>query len=296
MLKTKKDFMEFGEFLQNSVQEFFPDTDREDDVQNIPGWSIFSIVTIPPKFHCHFRQWAGNPFHYVIEYGENKYSQHNKKLAQLDLTRVIENESLYTWYLSKPTNIFTKNIYDKLFEYYDEIPLEYREQVKEQKALLGANSTIKKPGYLFVDNKTLVEFQDKFIDFLKTLYESVEKRIELKPKRNVQKVFDFEDLEAEEGYRQDKVYLYTTRNRDIVNKRKELDNYTCQFCGFHLEINGKHLIECHHKNPLSEGDVRITNINDLVSLCPTCHRIVHLRKPPFTIEEVKLILRNKSKE
>jgi len=286
MLKTKKDFMEFGEFLQNSVQEFFPDTVREDDVQDIPGWSIFSIVTIPPKFHCHFRQWAGNPFHYVIENG-------NRKLSQLDLTRVLENESLYTWYLSKPTNTFTRNIYDMLFEYFKEIPSDYRKQVIDQKVYLDSNPTIQKAGYLFVVNATLDELQEKFINFLKTLYESVEKRIELKPKRNVQKIFDFEDLEAEEGYKQDKVYLYTKRNREIVDKRKELDNYTCQVCGFHLEIKGKHLIECHHKNPLSEGDVRITSINDLVSLCPTCHRIVHLRKPHFTIEEVKLILRNK---
>lgn len=286
MLKTKKDFMEFGEFLQNSVQEFFPDTVREDDVQDIPGWSIFSIVTIPPKFHCHFRQWAGNPFHYVIENG-------NRKLSQLDLTRVLENESLYTWYLSKPTNTFTRNIYDMLFEYFKEIPSDYRKQVIDQKVYLDSNPTIQKAGYLFVVNATLDELQEKFINFLKTLYESVEKRIELKPKRNVQKIFDLEDLEAEEGYKQDKVYLYTKRNREIVDKRKELDNYTCQVCGFHLEIKGKHLIECHHKNPLSEGDVRITSINDLVSLCPTCHRIVHLRKPHFTIEEVKLILRNK---
>ena len=286
MLKTKNDFMEFGEFLQKSVEEFFPNTVREDDVQFIPGWSVFSVVTIPPRFHCHFREWAGNPFHYVIENG-------NRKLAQLDLTRVVENKNLYTWYLAKPTNIFTKSIYDKLFEYYNEIPAEYREQVQDQKVYLHSNPKIQKAGYLFVVNATLDELQDKFIDLLKTLYESVEKRIELKPKRNVQKVFDFEDLEAEEGYKQDKVYLHTTRNRDIVNKRKEFDNYTCQVCGFHLEINGKHLIECHHKNPLSEGDVRITNINDLVSLCPTCHRIVHIRKPPFTIEEVKLILKNK---
>jgi len=293
MLKTKKDFMEFGEFLQQSVQEFFPDTFREDDIQDIPGWSIFSIVTIPPKFHCHFRKWAGNPFHYVLEYGVNKYSQNNEKLVQLDLTRIIESKNLYTWYLAIPTNNNTKNIYNKLFELYEEIPSDYRKQVKEQKVFLGSNPKIQKAGYLFVENKTLDVLQEKFIDFLKTMYESVEKKIELKSKKIVQKIFSLEDIEAEEGYKQDKVYLYTTRNREIVNSRKEFDNYTCQVCGFHLEINGKHLIECHHINPLSEGDVRITNKNDLVSLCPTCHRIVHIRKPPFTIEEVKLILKNK---
>lgn len=282
-LKTAKDFMEFGDYLQNSVQEYFPKTIRKDYVEIIPGWSIFSVVTIPPRFNCYFREWAGNPFHFVVEYKR-------RKLCQLDLTRVIENNELYTWYLAAPTNAYTKNMYDKLFEFYKKIPSDYDKQVLLQKASLGSSTRLKNSGYLFIENGTLDELEDKFLDFIQALYESVEHRIELKPRKKEEKIFDLEDIEAEEGYKEDKTYLYTTRNKDIVNKRKLLDDYTCQICGFKFELNGKKIIECHHLNPLSEGEARITKIEDLVSVCPTCHRIIHLRKPPFSIEEVKKLL------
>lgn len=287
MLKSKSDFMKFGEFLQKSIQDYFPETLRIDNVQEIPGWSIFSVVTVPPRFNCYFREWAGNPFHFVVEHKR-------KKLCQLDLTRVIENNDRYTWYLAAPTNAYTKNMYNKLFEFYKKIPSAYDKQVVEQKAYLGSFTRSKKSGYLFIENGSLDELQDKFLDFIKALYESVEYRIELKPRQKKEIIFDLEDVEAEEGYKEDKIYLYTTRNRDIVNKRKQLDDYTCQICGFKFELNGKKIIECHHLNPLSEGEARITKIEDLVSVCPTCHRIIHLRKPPFSIEEVKQLINRRN--
>lgn len=287
MLKSKTDFMKFGEFLQKSIQDYFPETFRMDNVQEISGWSIFSEVTIPPRFNCQFREWAGNPFHFVVEHKR-------KNLCQLDLTRVIENNDRYTWYLAVPTNAYTKNMYNKLFEFYKKIPSAYDKQVVEQKAYLGSFTRFKKSGYLFIENGSLDELQDKFLDFIKALYESVEYRIELKPRQKEEKIFDLEDVEAEEGYKEDKIYLYTTRNRDIVNKRKQLDDYTCQICGFKFELNGKKIIECHHLNPLSEGEARITKIEDLVSVCPTCHRIIHLRKPPFSIEEVKQLINRRN--
>lgn len=282
-LKTAEDFMDFGEYLQKSVQEFFPETMREDYVQIIPGWSIFSVVTIPPKFRCYFREWGGNPFHYVIE---NK----SRKLCQLDLTRVIEVNGRYFWYFARPTNEFAKNIYYELFEYHQKIPNNYREKVKEQKIYLDANSRLENAGFLFLENATLNDLQEKFIQFIKTIYERVEQRIELRSPKRIEKIYELDDIEAEEGYKEDKVYLYTSRNRDIVNRRKEIDNYTCQICGFKFELYGKKIIECHHLNPLSEGDVRITKLEDLISVCPTCHRIIHLRKPPFSIDEVKELL------
>ena len=287
MLKSKSDFMKFGKFLQKSIQDYFPETLRKDNVQEIPGWSIFSVVTVPPRFNCYFREWAGNPFHFVVEHKR-------KKLCQLDLTRVIENNDRYTWYLAAPTNAYTKNMYNKLFEFYKKIPSAYDKQVVEQKAYLGSFTRFKKSGYLFIENGSLDELQDKFLDFIKALYESVEYRIELKPRQKKEIIFDLEDVEAEEGYKEDKIYLYTTRNRDIVNKRKQLDDYTCQICGFKFELNGKKIIECHHLNPLSEGEARITKIEDLVSVCPTCHRIIHLRKPPFSIEEVKQLINRRN--
>lgn len=98
--------------------------------------------------------------------------------------------------------------------------------------------------------------------------------------------FEVEEKSAIEGYKVDTLILSSHRNQSLVKERKELDSYTCQSCGFKLQINGKYVIECHHLNPLAEQGETETSISDLISLCPTCHRIAHLRKPPYTPNEV----------
>ncbi len=103
--------------------------------------------------------------------------------------------------------------------------------------------------------------------------------------------FDISDAGAIEGYFSDQTYLYKARNRNIVNNRKAQDDFTCQACGFRLRIAGKYIIECHHIVPFSDKGERVTSLEDLVSLCPTCHRIVHTRNPPYSVQEVKVLLK-----
>lgn len=105
------------------------------------------------------------------------------------------------------------------------------------------------------------------------------------------KFFDFEKRSAMEGYQSDRKYLLTVRNRPIVEERKRLDGFRCQACRFRLKINKKFIIECHHKIPFYGGKKRITNIEELVCLCPTCHRIAHIRKPPYSVKEIKYFIR-----
>lgn len=96
--------------------------------------------------------------------------------------------------------------------------------------------------------------------------------------------------EAEEGYKQDRTVTFRYRNAGIIVKRKKVDNYTCQACGFRLHVNGKFIIDCHHKNPFNLVEsITITNIEHLVCLCPTCHRISHTKKYPLNVEEIKAI-------
>jgi 5-methylcytosine-specific restriction endonuclease McrA len=58
------------------------------------------------------------------------------------------------------------------------------------------------------------------------------------------------------------------------------DNYTCQVCGLRLQDVygelGREFAEAHHNVPLSqlEGEVENT-VNDLTTVCPSCHRILH---------------------
>ncbi len=99
--------------------------------------------------------------------------------------------------------------------------------------------------------------------------------------------FESDSPKAVEGYLLDRKLLASARNAALASKRKELDNYTCQACTFRLRIEGRYVVEAHHLNPLRESGETMTTLGDLVSLCPTCHRIAHLRRPPYSVKEIQ---------
>lgn len=101
--------------------------------------------------------------------------------------------------------------------------------------------------------------------------------------------YSIDSLEAVEGYKLDSRTLATYRNKSLADERKAQDSYTCQACSFFLKSSGRHVIECHHLYPLGKTSTTLTSINDLVSLCPTCHRIAHMRSPPYTVQEIRSI-------
>ncbi|MFN4155685.1 MAG: HNH endonuclease [Paracoccaceae bacterium] len=73
--------------------------------------------------------------------------------------------------------------------------------------------------------------------------------------------------------------------------------YACMACGVMLEDIygelGKQLIHVHHVVPLSviKEDYQVDPIKDLRPVCPNCHAIIHRRKEPLSVEEVRGILR-----
>ena len=101
--------------------------------------------------------------------------------------------------------------------------------------------------------------------------------------------FEIDSIKAIEGYELDKQLNINFRDKKIIQERKEKDNFTCQVCSYKMEIDGKYIVECHHLYPISLG-TRETSIDDLVSLCPTCHRIIHLRQPIYSLAEVKSLI------
>jgi hypothetical protein len=94
------------------------------------------------------------------------------------------------------------------------------------------------------------------------------------------------NYEAEEGYAQDQKKTFRSRNSQIIEERKKRDNYTCTVCHFRMKVNGTFIIDCHHLYPLHGGE-RVTQIDDLVSLCPSCHRIAHSKKSPLAVSEIR---------
>ncbi len=91
--------------------------------------------------------------------------------------------------------------------------------------------------------------------------------------------------------------------RSIPAREKCIAHFgvSCNICGFDFEkvygAEGKGLIHIHHLKPLS--DIResyaINPLEDLRPVCPNCHAIIHRRTPPFTIDEVKAFIKNKSR-
>lgn len=99
--------------------------------------------------------------------------------------------------------------------------------------------------------------------------------------------FDIDSEKAREGYDLDSKILKYGRNTNLAQMRKKIDNYQCQACLFRLAINGKWVIEVHHLNPLNSTGETINSVNELVSLCPTCHRIAHTRDIPYEIDQIR---------
>jgi 5-methylcytosine-specific restriction protein A len=139
-----------------------------------------------------------------------------------------------------------------------------------------------KGGYLLCDNSSWNELQvaiEQVINLMIASHSGVD---------STNDIYDIESKEAEEGYEFDRIIKSRKRNLKIIEERKKLDKHTCQACGFNLKVDKKPIIECHHLEPLSFG-LRLTKIEDLVCLCPTCHRIAHLRSKPYSVDEIKHI-------
>ncbi|MGN7503564.1 MAG: HNH endonuclease [Alphaproteobacteria bacterium] len=101
------------------------------------------------------------------------------------------------------------------------------------------------------------------------------------PNNRTMKVFDdidreellYSDQQILEGEIIEKKIMLYKRNQSVTQRCKKRDLYTCQGCSFHYNNS---IVECHHLKPLSMTQETTTNINDLITLCPNCHRISHL--------------------
>lgn len=94
-------------------------------------------------------------------------------------------------------------------------------------------------------------------------------------------VFDVrneEDAADLEGDRETITGFRIHRSPKLVKATKKRDRYTCRACDFHFEDQ---IVHVHHLDPLGEYKrPQETKLDDLITLCPTCHYLAHywLRK------------------
>lgn len=86
------------------------------------------------------------------------------------------------------------------------------------------------------------------------------------------------------------------RDRQARSKCIAHYGYECQACGIKLsQVYGsvaEQLIHVHHVTPISSVGTayELDPIQDLRPLCPNCHAVAHLRKVPYSIEELQRML------
>jgi len=91
----------------------------------------------------------------------------------------------------------------------------------------------------------------------------------------------------------------TRYERNPIARQKCLDRYgySCIVCKFNFDETfgelGRGYIQVHHINPISEiaGPYEIDPEKDLVPICPNCHAMLHARRPGFSVEELKAMMR-----
>lgn len=88
-------------------------------------------------------------------------------------------------------------------------------------------------------------------------------------------VGDYVESEGDKKPWQGSVY---TRSKKLRDECLEKKGYRCGICGVNLgDIYGEEfaeVIEVHHKTPVSGGS-RKSTVDDLIPVCPNCHRILH---------------------
>ncbi len=75
----------------------------------------------------------------------------------------------------------------------------------------------------------------------------------------------------------------------------------CEICGTSFEevygAIGEGYIEAHHPEPLSEMDgEQFVDVDGIVLLCANCHRMVHRKSPPFSIEALRQAVESQRKK
>lgn len=110
-----------------------------------------------------------------------------------------------------------------------------------------------------------------------------------------------EIVEASEGRLLTQVHRQRERSKKIVAKKKAAvlkgtGKLACEACEFDFQvaygIRGSGFIEAHHTKPvhtLRPGGK--TKLEDLALLCANCHRMVHVRQPWLTVDELKALLK-----
>lgn len=110
-----------------------------------------------------------------------------------------------------------------------------------------------------------------------------------------------EEIEGKEGKLLTRWHSYKERDRALVKKAKAAFKAThgklfCECCersaGEIYGERGDDRIHAHHRTPIEEIQPgSVTKAEDLAMVCPTCHDIIHAKRPWISVDDVRALLR-----
>ena len=210
-----------------------------------------------------------------------------KQLEETTQDVVLLNKSvIWQWDGGYTTPFLTKNGY---YFFYED-PSEELLPIVRKLNFAFAKQMGKSKSRLRSDSRT--NYQPAVLEFL---------RQELKqpiPEPRTYSSLPEESNEDEVFYegRQISVKTYE-RNQYAREECLKYHSSRCQVCEQYMsDIYGPTalgLIEVHHRKPFGgvERGRPVKPKEDLIPVCPNCHSVIHCRKPPYTIEEVKGFLK-----
>ncbi len=142
--------------------------------------------------------------------------------------------------------------------------------------------------------------EDRFEDYVKCLWDW-QSPLQVQESVTTTRFFP-DEVDAVQTFREGAVRQVSVNayEREPKARQKCIDYYgsSCSICGFDFGRAfgqlGKGFIHVHHLRPLSEiaEEYEIDPIKDLRPVCPNCHAMIHRRSPPFSLEEIKMLLKS----
>lgn len=149
------------------------------------------------------------------------------------------------------------------------------------------------PILLFTDTKAEWIFEGRFI-----VTEIADLFVVLKRENQIPLLVTAQDeITYREGGRRYVAHLLAERNRNLIEFLKSTSRSTCDICNEDFSIRyGVSYIEAHHKVPISTFTSEYTvRPEDLVLLCPNCHKAIHIYMKNFDKEysEIREIIQTR---
>lgn len=149
------------------------------------------------------------------------------------------------------------------------------------------------PILLFVEEKAEWVFEGRFsVSEIGDVFVVLVRHNEI-----VHEINENNDLSFVEGGRRYATHLLVERSKSLTNLLKSISGSTCDICDNDFSSRyGVVCIEAHHKVPLSTfTNAHEVRADDLVPLCPNCHRATHIymRQNGLEYDEIKILLRSR---